>query len=331
MNDNNPPGNWPDRAAALGAGLASAVLFAASTRGSGLSVALAYFCPLPLLIGALGFSPLAALAGACLGALGVAASASPASGLSFLLGFAAPALAVAVLARRALPAAADDAAPLPRYPAPGALLTFLFAFCVLTTWLGVAFVAHAHGGFDAALAALVQRYAEPLDDVVENLRKMPAEFDAATIKRMILLGAPAAIAASQTLLLAVNLWLAARVVEISGRLGRPWPALPEHLALPRLLAPAFLIACGLCFSGGLIGALAGAFAAAAGLCLAIQGLAVLHALSRDSKLRGALLSAVYAAALVLQPWSLVTLALLGVAESAFCLRARKARRLAAKT
>ena len=62
MNDNNPPANWADRAVGLGAGLASALLFAASTRGTGLAMALAYFSPLPLLIGALGFSALGALA-----------------------------------------------------------------------------------------------------------------------------------------------------------------------------------------------------------------------------------------------------------------------------
>ena len=63
MNDNNPPANWADRAVGLGAGLASALLFAASTRGSSLAMALAYFSPLPLLIGALGFSLLGALLG----------------------------------------------------------------------------------------------------------------------------------------------------------------------------------------------------------------------------------------------------------------------------
>lgn len=335
MNDNHPPANWSDRLVALGAGLASALLFAASTRGTGLSVALAYFCPLPLIIGALGFSMLAALAGAALGALALAQIFGPASGLSFLFAFSLPACAIAALAQRALPPKSDEAsgpaAPLPRYPGPGVLLAALLAICVGMTWIGVAVLAQAHHGFDAALAQLMQRFAEPLDELVANLRKMSDDIDADAIKRLILLSAPAAIAASQTLLMAVNLWFGARIVEVSGRLGRPWPALPEHLVLPRLLAPAFLIATGLCFEGGLIGALAGAFAAAAGLCLALQGLATLHGLTRDGKFRGALLSALYAAVLVLQPWSLLMLAVFGVVESLFSLRARKARRLSART
>ena len=62
---------------------------------------------------------------------------------------------------------------------------------------------------------------------------------------MLILSAPAGVAASQTLLLAVNLWLAARTIEISGRLRRPWPPLPETLSLPRIVAPIFLLAAGL--------------------------------------------------------------------------------------
>ena len=54
-------------AVAFGAGCAAAFLFAVSAQASALAMALAYFSPLPLLIGALGFSALGALAGALLG------------------------------------------------------------------------------------------------------------------------------------------------------------------------------------------------------------------------------------------------------------------------
>jgi hypothetical protein len=330
MNDNNPPANWADRAVGLGAGLASALLFAASTRGTGLAMALAYFSPLPLLIGALGFSVLGALAGALLGAVLLSTLLDPELGIAFLVAFGGPALIAGALAGRAFPVKQGESTPLPQYVTPGALLTVLCALSAIIAWIGVAVLTQHYHGFDAALDALMTRFKAPLDQVVDNLQKMSPGLEGEPVKRLILLSAPAGVAASQTLLFVVNLWLAARVVDISGRLGRPWPALPENLVLLRIMAPAFVIAAGLAFMGGLVGALAGAFAAPAGLCLAIQGLATLHALTRDNKFRGFLLSALYAVVFVLEPWSLLALALFGLVESALNLRARRARRLSSK-
>ena len=131
MNDNNPPANWADRAAGLGAGLATALLFAASARGTGVAMALAYFSPLPLLIGALGFSALGALAGALLGVLLLSILLGPALGIAFLVAFGAPALIVGALARRVFPVKQGDSAPLPQYVTPGALLTVVCALSVI--------------------------------------------------------------------------------------------------------------------------------------------------------------------------------------------------------
>jgi hypothetical protein len=330
MNDNHPPANWADRAVAFGAGLATAMIFAASTRGTGLAMSLAYFAPLPLMIGALGFSATAALAGTLLGALLLARLSDPALGVAFFLAFGAPALIAGALARRSFAVKSGESAPLPRFLQPGALLAILLAMSVAIAWGGVAALVQHYRGFDAAFAALLARFKEPLDQVVESLKQMSSELEGDTIKRLMLLSAPAALAASQTLLLAVNLWLAARAVDISGRLGRSWPALPENLVLPRVVAPAFVLACGLSFKGGLVGALAGALAAASGLCLAMQGLATLHALSRNAKFRGAMLSALYAVVFVLEPWSILVLALFGLVESVLSLRARRVRRLSSK-
>jgi uncharacterized protein YybS (DUF2232 family) len=327
MNDNHPPANWADRAVAVGAGLATAMIFAASTRGTGLAMALAYFAPLPLMIGALGFSAIAALAGTLLGAVLLAHFSEPALGVAFFLAFGAPALIAGALARRPFAVKSGESAPLPQFLQPGALLAIVLALSVTITWIGVAVLIQHYKGFDAAFAGLLERFREPLDQVVASLKQMSPELEGDTIKRLMLLSAPAGVAASQTLLLAVNLWLAARAVDISGRLGRPWPALPENLILPRVVAAAFVLASGLSFKGGMVGALAGALAAASGLCLAIQGLATLHALSRNAKFRGALLSALYAVVFVLEPWSILLLALFGLVESVFTLRARRARRL----
>lgn len=334
MNDNHPPANWPDRAVGLGSGLASALLFAASSRGSGLEVALAYFSPLPLLIGAIGFSAPAALAGALVGAFLLAHLAQPLLGLIFLFGFGAPALIAGALTRKGFAVKNGASGPMPQYFSPGALLAVVMSLAVIAAWLGVAALTDFYHGFEAALEALLRRFGPDLDKLVENLRDLDPEVQGDAIKRLILLSAPAGVAASQTMLLAVNLWLAARAVDISGRLGRPWPSLPENLVLPRLVAPAFVIAGGLSLIGGLTGALSGAFAAASGLCLMFQGLASLHAFTRESKYRGLLLSALWAVTMVFflaAPPLLLAFTLFGLIESVFSLRARKARRSSPKT
>lgn len=330
MNDNFPPANWPDRAVGFGAGLASALLFVVSTRGSSLAMALAYFSPLPLMIGAAGFSFPAALLGAFAGAGLLVFAAKLPFGLAFFLGFAAPALILAALLQSRLPSR-DPGSPAPRFAMPGDLLTVVILLAIGVASLGVGVLVSHYRGFDAALAAVLDRLGPALDELVKELRPISAELDADSIKRLLVMSAPAGVAASQTLLLAVNLWLAARTIEISGRLRRPWPTLPETLALPRLVGPICLLAAGLSFKGGLIGVIGGAVAAATGFGLALQGLAALHGLTRDARFRGAWLSALYASVLVLQPWSIVILALFGLVDSLFALRARKARSLSAKT
>jgi hypothetical protein len=329
MNDNHPPANWPDRAVGFGAGLASALLFVVSTRGSSLAMALAYFSPLPLLIGAAGFSYPAALTGAVAGAALLAYAAHLSFGLGYFLGFAAPALVLAALLQARLPSR-DPVSPAPRFATPGALLAAIILAAIGVASLGVVTLILHYHGFDAALAAVMKRLAPALDELVANLRAVAPEAEASEMKRLLVLSAPAAVAASQTLLLTVNLWLAARTIEISGRLRRPWPPLPETLALPRLVAPIFLLAAGLSFKGGLFGVFGGAIAAATGFGLALQGLAALHGLTRDAKYRGAWLAGLYASALILEPWSVVVLAVIGLIESLFALRARKARSLNAK-
>jgi hypothetical protein len=325
MNDNNPPASWPDRAVGLGAGLASALLFIVSTRGSGLALALAYFAPLPLMIGAAGFSLPGALIGALIGAGVLLAAAHAPFALAFLFGFAAPALALAAMIQSPLPSRDRESAAA-RFAMPGEMLEIIILLSILVAGAGVAILLVHYHGFEPAMSAVMKHFAPALDNIAKDLAPVSSEIGAEGVKRLAVMSAPAGVAASQVMLLAVNLWLAARTIDISGRLRRPWPSLPETLALPRLLGPIFLVAAGLVFKGGLIGMLTGIVAAALGFGFAFHGLAAVHGLTRDVGLRGAWLAALYAVAMVLEPWSIIFLALFGVIESAFSLRARKARR-----
>ncbi len=325
MNDNHPPASWPDRAVGLGAGVASALLFVVSTRGSSVAMALAYFAPLPLMIGAAGFSLPGAMVGALIGAGVLLAAAHAPFALAFLLGFATPSLALAAMVQSPLPSRVRDSGL--RFAAPGAMLETIILLAILVTGSGVALLLAHYHGFEPAMTAALQYFAPELDELVANLPPVSSEIGAEGVKRIAIMSAAAGVAALQVMLFAVNLWLAARTIDVSGRLRRPWPSLPENLALPRLLGPIFLVAAGLTFKGGLVALLAGIVAAATGFGFALHGLAAIHGLTRGVGLRGAWLAALYAVLMVIEPWGILVLALFGVIESAFSLRARKARRV----
>jgi hypothetical protein len=121
-----------------------------------------------------------------------------------------------------------------------------------------------------------------------------------------------------------NLWLAARVVKISGRLRRPWPDL-AGLTLPASSSGLLAAAIAGSFLPDLFGILSGAFAASLLMAFATLGFAVLHAITRGTNSRTVVLAAVYAATLILG-WPVLALSLLGLAEAAFNIRNRVARK-----
>jgi len=141
---------------------------------------------------------------------------------------------------------------------------------------------------------------------------------------VLVVAVPPAAAVFSTITNVFNLWLAARVVKISGRLKRPWPDLAAW-RLPTS-TPAFLAAAiAGSFLPDLLGVLAGAFAASLLMAFAMLGFAVLHAITRGMSTRAFMLAAVYAAAVVLG-WPVLAMSILGLAEAAFNIRGRVARR-----
>ena len=118
----------------------------------------------------------------------------------------------------------------------------------------------------------------------------------------------------------INLWLAGRVVKLSGRLRRPWPDLAAMRlppATPVILAVAVL----LCFLPGLLGIIAGVLVASLLMVYAVLGLAVLHFVTRGMASRGLLLSATYAAVIILG-WPMILMSLFGLLDTVIDLRRR---------
>ena len=128
-------------------------------------------------------------------------------------------------------------------------------------------------------------------------------------------------------MLVANLYLAGRVALISGQLARSWPPVAETLALPGLAAGLAALGCGLVFLGGLPGIGASILVSVLACGFSLQGLAVIHTLTKGMAVRTGLLFALYALVLFVPPWPLLVLALLGFVDAAFHLRRRRAQTL----
>jgi hypothetical protein len=133
---------------------------------------------------------------------------------------------------------------------------------------------------------------------------------------------PPAAAALTTMTQLFNLWLAGRIVRISGRLERPWPdfaALRFPAVTPLALAATFAGS----FLPGTVGLAAALPAASLLMAYAVLGFAVLHGITRHLPSRGVVLFGIYAAVAVFG-WPVLLLMLLGLVDAALDLRTRVA-------
>jgi len=283
----------------LGAGAAAALLFASVVSGSMVAVFLFYLAPLPILIAALGWSHWA----------GLIAAASAATAIGVLSGSFFIAVSVisfgawwlGYLSLLARPAGNGGGETMEWYPV-GRLV--LWAAVIGT--LVVAAAIPNFGTDQQSLHAGLRR-------VYERVLRDPAVVD------MLVVAVPPAAAVFSTLTNVFNLWLAGRIVKVSGRLQRPWPDL-ALMTLPTSAMVALAAAIAGSFLPDLIGILTGVLAASLLLAFAMLGFAVLHAITRGLGSRGILLTGAYSAAIVFF-WPLVAIAMLGLAENAFNIRA----------
>jgi hypothetical protein len=197
-----------------------------------------------------------------------------------------------------------------------ALLGMLGSLAVLTTVIVI------YGGYREAARHVAESITTLAGDAFDGA---PGNLTAREFADALVRYGPPAIAASTLMMLCVNLYAAARSTQLSRNLPRPWPDLPTSLALPWPVGVAFL-AC-----------LGGAYALPAptaqyfsigvgglGVALALQGLAVAHALSRGLKMRPLMLIALYACCVLRAKYTLPVLAALGIIDGFLKLRSRAA-------
>jgi hypothetical protein len=300
----------------IGAGAASALLFASVASGSLLSVLLFYLAPLPILIAALGWSHWAALIAAVAAAASLAAVFGAFFFIAFLIGIGLPAWWLGYLALLARPAAAGPPDALEWYPV-GNLVLWAALLSALVVAAGMLNFGTDEESFRSNLRNSLERMFRMQRDGAARANEPNRMIE------FLVVALPPAAAVLTTITQAVNLWLAARIVKISGRLRRPQPDLsamrfPPHA--PALTAAAIAGS----FLPGMVGIGGGVLAAGLLMAYAILGFAVLHALTRSMSGRPFMLGAVYAAVVILG-WPVLVMTLLGLADAALDFRGRLAR------
>jgi hypothetical protein len=195
----------------LGSGLASALLFYSSARGSpALSAVLFLLAPLPLLVAGLGWGWLSAAVAAAAGSLVVGVPSGLRSAVAYSLAMGLPAVLIAYLAYLSRPDPYDDNAR-EWYPA-GRLMAAVAIYAGALPVLILPLIGGSYESMRRPLAQMLQR-AEAL-----GMKSFTEDQAVAAL--------PAAFSASWLIVFTLNLYLAGRVVLASGRLGRDWPDLP---------------------------------------------------------------------------------------------------------
>lgn len=315
----------------IGAGLVSALLFATVIRGSLLAVLLFYLTPLPIAIVSLGWRHRSGIAATLAGGLAVAVIFDPLFGLAFALTFALPVWWLSFLALLARDNPNGTAAGFTEagqavvrstqwYPV-GGLALWAGGLSVILTVAGALMLGPSYDAYRSAVEDMVQG---ALMSGLEELASLGA--NTAQIKQFASLVAsvilPTLGAAVSVLLTLLVVLVAAKLVSMSGRLPRPLPAISREFVLPRATLSGLAAGAVLALFAGWPRFIALAIAGTLVILFAMQGLAAVHILVARLPARPIILGVGYALIVVGEPWMVLGLAVLGLAEMAFSLRAR---------
>jgi hypothetical protein len=307
---------------ALAAGCASALMFASIISGALISLVLFYLAPLPLMVAALGWGPIAATIGGIAAASGLGAIFGLPYCIAFAVTVALPAwwLGHLALLGRPLPHAAGgngSAPPPPQlewYPV-GRILLWIAGFAALTTIAAMLTLGTDAEAITGALRRGLSRILTPRDATSSG------DIERWVAALAIIAPMAATIVAMMTLTL--NLWLAGKITATSGRLQRPWPDL-KSAELPPMTLVVLSVVLAFCFVGGLLAMFAQIVATALMMAYALTGFAVLHTLTLALKSRVIWLCCAYAV-VVTFGWPVLAMIALGLADAIFGIRQRYLR------
>jgi len=304
-----------------GCGAVSALLFAVISTGSPLAFLLYLIAPLPILIATLGFGHQAGLVATLVSLAVTALIFSPFTGIVQALSIGLPSWFTAYLLLLGRSSPSDDPVTMEWYPL-GRVVLWVVGLSSAITLIGALLIAPNYESFVATFGRAVDVVLTYDPDLVQGLSADDkAQFLRSLSSLLANIAAPISAAAS-VVISVILLWVAGRIVDASGRLPRPWPDL-STMALPRLAVPALVLSLALAIAAQDYPALAGRIVLASliiGFCL--QGLAVLHAITRPLKSRRSLLFAIYLVFVLLPGWPVIGIALLGIADMWLSFRTR---------
>lgn len=315
----------------LGAGAASALLFASTITGSVLALLLYCLSALPIMLAAIAWSPLAGLIAMLFGAIALAAALGDVwFAVVYVFTVAVPAywLAYLVMLGREVAPANGSAAPVMEWY-PIDRLT-LWAAVIASVIVGaVVLFGTGYENYQKEIGVLFERALKmqtgtPADKPlklpnVDNTEQLLAAL--AIVLPPIFAGLSASVLMLTNVL---NLWLAARVAHVSGRLRRPWPDLTA-IRLPFVALIMLCVAMIVAFAGGTPRLVASIVIGVLTVAYGMVGFAVLHAITRGASARIWILMAVWLSVLLLS-WPLFFVALFGIADTLFDLRGKVAAR-----
>jgi hypothetical protein len=303
-------------AIAIGAGLASALLFFIPVKGTTAAMALALLGPLPIMIAGLGFGAGVGLSAAAAGTIAISLALDPLLGIFFAASLGLPAFWLASLAARTVAVAhPETGAPvaIPVYSS-GKLLAWTATLAAASAMLPAVVLAIRFPSVSVGLDETARQLAPIVRRLLGGESNMPYQMSAPEFARVLVTAMPALIAAWSVLTLSFNLWLAGRISRMSGLATPRADDLPSQLRLPRdciFVLGASIVACTL---GETPRFIASTLTAALLMGYALHGLAVVHGFLRANPLRGALLFGVYAL-IFMTAWPLLLAVAIGIFDS----------------
>jgi hypothetical protein len=313
---------------ALAAGSASALMFASIISGALISLVLFYLAPLPLMVAAMGWGPIAATIGGIAAASGLGAIFGLPYCVAFALTVALPAWWLGHLALLGRPVAGTapatgsaqatgsaPAAPTLEWYPVGRILLWIAGFAALTTIAAMLTLGTDAETITGTLRRGLLRILGPRDPASSgDIERWVAALAAI---------APPAAAIVAMMTFTLNLWLAAKITATSGRLHRLWPDL-RAAELPPMTLVVLSLALAFCFIGGIAAMFAQIATTALMIAYAFTGFAVLHTLTLALKSRAIWLSCTYAVVVVFG-WPVLAMIALGLADAVFGFRERYQR------
>jgi uncharacterized protein YybS (DUF2232 family) len=323
--------------AAIGGGLASALLSMLTIQKTSLAMAMGFISPLPIMLAALSFGSLPGFAAAIVGSIAVGMldvhdgtftiirlsdiNTAGMGALVFAISLGLPSWLLARIASSTKLVA-------PTVPAAdqrklGLIIASAAGLAVISVALDFATTIASHGGFRATMAMMTQRIEPYIESLFATGRQLPKGITTHELAVAMTYAQMPVLAAASLVMLGFNIWAAARITKASGHFRAPWPDLPRSLRVPRQLALVLAVSLGLSLAGGLVGLFALIVTGALIMAFAVQGLAVIHDLTRGKSFRLPLLIIVYLSLMLLMPWLLAIYALVGLADAGFSFRDRR--------